>query len=367
MTADDFAKQLQEDYRAAKLARANQPRPQRGNHCHSAGHPCDRYLVLVRVAWRLKAPEEDPLRASLFEEGHHQERALKEDLGLIRYAASRGYEIVQQKKPIGIPVWDVHGEVDFCLRALGEELYYVADAKSCSPGTFKSIERAEDLWQHRRWWVRQWPVQLLLYLLGVRVEADRLAVERWYHDDAAMLLLKDKLTGDLRAIPVPWDGPRVEAILDRLSTINEIVKRIKNTLGEAADPAWGNQLEELRAYLPAVLAAPDVCPGCSFFAFCCPELSLPVGHAEILDDPDLEAWLESRQLLKQAHELYDEADAEAKASLNRYKVTLGPDGKAYWLVGSFLITVRKVSPRNRPSYFAYDIWRRPDPPKEELK
>jgi hypothetical protein len=116
--------------------------------------------------------------------------------------------------------------------------------------------------------------------------------------------------------------------------------------------------------IPPVVATEhrnDVCPGCSFFAFCCSELRLPIGHAEVLDDADLEAWLERRHQVRPAHEDYDEADAEAKALLKRYDVTLGPDGKAYWLVGSFLITVRKISPRNKPSYFTYDVWRRPDP------
>ncbi len=76
MTHDGFARQLVEDYLNAKLERARKPRPHTTNHPHSAGHPCDRYLVLLRVAWRLQVHLDDPVKAALFDEGRHQEHAL---------------------------------------------------------------------------------------------------------------------------------------------------------------------------------------------------------------------------------------------------------------------------------------------------
>jgi len=355
MTAAEFAHQLREDYLAAKLERARRPRPIQTNHPHSAGHPCDRYLVLLRVAWRLQTPMSDPIKAALFEEGHHQENAVVQDLG-----ALPGYMVILRKFPVALPELGMVGEIDFLLQN-PSGFHYVADAKGLSTGIFKSLNTWEDLVRHRRYFVRNWRDQLLLYLVGALRDW---SVREKIHKDVALLILKDKVTGDLKAIPVPWDQEWWVETLTRLQRLNKIVARIKETLGEQADPTWTDQLNQLRLDIPPVVATEhrnDVCPGCSFFAFCCSELRLPIGHAEVLDDADLEAWLERRHQVRPAHEDYDEADAEAKALLKRYDVTLGPDGKAYWLVGSFLITVRKISPRNKPSYFTYDVWRRPDP------
>jgi hypothetical protein len=356
MTAEEFAHQLREDYLAAKLERARRPRPIQTNHPHSAGHPCDRYLVLLRVAWRLQTPMSDPIKAALFDEGRFQERALVEDLN-----ALDGCAVILQKFPVALPDLEMVGEVDFFIHVFGPDsvFYYVADAKGVSTGIFKALNSWQDLLVHRRYFVRQWRDQLLLYLVGAMQDW---SVRERVCPEAALLILKDKITGDIKAIPIPWDEKWWWETSGRFERLNKIVAHIKETLGEQADPTWTDQLNQLRLDIPPVVATEhrnDVCPDCSFFAFCCSELRLPVGHAEVLDDPDLEAWLERRHQVRPAHEDYDEADAESKALLKRYKVTLGPDGKAYWLVGSFLITVREIRPRGRAPYFTYEIWMRP--------
>ena len=355
MTAEDFAHQLQEDYRSAKLERARKPRPISANHPHSAGHPCDRYLILLRVAWRLQAPMVDPIRAALFEEGHHQEQALVTDLRAIGL-----YLVAMQKVPIALPELEIVGEIDFCVRR-GNGPGYVADSKAVSPGIFRAITDADDLLRHRRHYVRQWVLQLLLYVKGLN------PVPEWCQTNSALLILKDKTTGDINPVVIPWMQDLYEQTVDRLRRINAQVARIlQDTIGGQVHGDAPEQLQTLRGRLPAVLTGhlvTDCCPGCGFNHLCSAELSMPVDQVAILDDPDLEGFLELREEHRANHLKYDEAHADAKGLLDRLKITLGPKGKAYFIVGSFLITASQVRPKGKAPYFTYEIWRRPDPPR----
>jgi hypothetical protein len=311
--------------------------------------------VLLRVAWRLQVPPSDPIKAALFDEGHHQERALKADLrGL------PAYEVALDKLPIDLPEHEIAGEVDFSIGSAGAR-WYVTDAKAVSPGIFRSITTAEDLWSHRRYWARQWPLQLLLYLCAIRREYEAAIVP-----DVAMLILKDKVTGDIHPIPVPWDETRVQAALARLARINATVAKIRQTVGKQIAPDFPDQVAALREALPPVLADPEVCRACPYYSsLCATEIYLPVGHLEMLDHPDLEGFLELREQHKPGHEEYDAADAEAKALLKQLDIKPGPTGKAHFLVGPFLVTASEVQPRGKPAYWKFDIWRRPDPPRVE--
>lgn len=356
MAAEDFARQLQEDYRSSKLDRARKPRPITTNHPHSAGHPCYRYLILLRVAWRLQAPMMDPVKAALFEEGHHQEQALVTDLRAIGL-----YLVALQKVPIALPELEIVGEIDFCVRR-GNGPGYVADVKAVSPGIFRAIRTADDLVGHRRHWVRQWLVQLLLYIKGL---AHMNPVPDWLHLGYALLILKDKTTGDINPVVIPWMQDLYDHTADRLRWINAQVKAIEAVQTThpthlfSDDPIW------LRSNLPAVLIgslATDACPGCGFLHFCAGELSMPVDQVAILDDPDLEGFLELREEHRANHLKYEEADADVKGLLHRLKITLGPHGKAYFIVGSFLVTASQAHPKGKTPYFTYDIWRRPEPP-----
>lgn len=280
------------------------------------------------------------------------------------------YSVVLQKFPIALPDLEMVGEIDFFLGAPREheDLRYVTDVKSASPGIFRALNTWEDLLVHRRHFIRQWRDQLLLYLEGAR--RDWAMRQKIY--DVSLLLLKDKVTGDIKGIPIPWDEDWWYATVNRFARLNDIVRSAMAAVGQDVAPDDGSVFSEealgrLRNLIPPVVATEhrnDVCPGCSFFAFCCSELRLPVGHAEILDDADLEAWLERRHELRPAHEDYDEADAEAKAILHRYQPKLGPDGNAYFLVGAFLVTVSQVRPKAKAPYYKCEIWRRPDPPRE---
>jgi len=359
MTPAEFAAQLREDYLDAKLQKARKPRPHHTNHPHSAGHPCDRYLVLLRVAWGLQTPPSDPIKAALFQEGHHQEHALVTDLRDLH-----GYRVALQNVPVALPDLEVTGEWDFCLRR-GEDLYMVSDAKGVSPGIFRSLNTVQDLLDHRRHFIRQWPIQLLLYLEAAR--RDRVA---WAHvnPDVALLILKDKVTGDIKPVPIPWDEDIMEYVHARLRIINQDVRKIVQAW-MAAEPAcdvateYGRQT--LRPLLPTPLADGGVCPSCPYYHFCQvePAFVMPIAHAEVVEDPDLEEALEERERRKAEHEAFEEADADVKALLKGYTFGPGPKDKAYLVVGPFLITAMEIRPKGKPPYWKHDIWRRPDPPK----
>jgi len=352
MDAQDFAHQLREDYQASKLERARKPRPIVSNHAHSAGHPCERYLILLRVAWQLQAPMMDPIKAALFEEGHHQEHALVTDLRAIGF-----YLVMMQKTPIHIPDIEVVGEIDFVLRR-GNDFAYVSDVKAVSPGILSSIKDVEDLLRHRRHWVRQWPVQLLLYLKGItRMEG----ITEWCHLDSALLILKDKTTGDIKPVVIPWMQEVYDATTEKLLRVNEKVREIQ---GAQKVPEVCEDYDWLRARLPDVLDPTDageVCRGCSYYHFCATDLSLPVDQVAILDDQHLEEFLEERERHRAAFEAYNDADGNTKALLRRLKISLGHDRKAYFLAGNFLITAREMRPKGKAPYFTYDIWKRPHP------
>lgn len=355
MDVQPFADNLREAYLDAKLEQARKPRPHHTNHPHSAGHPCARYLVLLRVAWGLQNPFSDRIRAALFAEGHHQERALVSDLRDLH-----GYFVGLQKVPIALPDLEVFGEWDFCVKR-EDGPYYVADGKAVSPGIFRALHHAKDLLSHRRYFVRQWPVQLLLYLEVVR--RDPL---RWAHNtDAALLILKDKVTGEIRPIPIPWDQEIMDDVHDRLHEINGIVATIRAApvLAVAAEKGWESARDQLRILLPAPLADHSVCPGCPYYTFCQPEMLFPpLGAAEVLEDPDLEAALEIVDKNREAHTEFTQAYDDVKGLLDRYPITFSDRDKAYLVVGPFLVTVLRIAPRGRPEYRKYDIWKRPDPP-----
>ncbi len=214
---------------------------------------------------------------------------------------------------------------------------------------------AEDLYEHRLWFVRQWPYPLHLYLRGA-CNADWIAEK--LHLSATLRLLTEKTTGDLKAIPIPQDQERLDWVMQRLVSVNKYVRKRK--LPPEDDVPAAETLARRRDALPPVLRDPRVCPSCAFWTFCAPELAMPVGSAEILDQPDLETLLEEREKLVQSQEKYDELDRDPKAILSQFRVIIGARGKAYLLCGRFLITVSEIQPRGRSAYLKYDVWRRPD-------
>ncbi len=204
--------------------------------------------------------------------------------------------------------------------------------------------------------MRQWPYQIHLYLAALTY-VDWLAAK--LHLAGTLLLLKEKTTRDLKVIAVPQDQERLGWVMARLVQVNQFVLNLKPSPNEI--PALDAEtLARRRDALPPVLRDPRVCPSCAFWTFCEPELAMPVGSAEILDHPDLEALLEEREKLVQSHEKYDELDKDAKAMLKQFRVKIGVRGKAYLLCGRFLITVSEIRPRGRSPYLQYDFWRRPD-------
>ncbi len=138
--------------------------------------------------------------------------------------------------------------------------------------------------------------------------------------------------------------------------------RIHETIAREVQPDWPDQVAALREALPPPLADPSVCPTCPYWHFCVAEIAFPhVDQTLVLDHPDLEGFLEAREQHKAPHEEYDGADAEAREILKSFTVTLGSTGKAYLLVGPFLVTVKEIRSKNRLPYLSYEIWRRPEP------
>jgi hypothetical protein len=351
MTPQELADHLSADYMTLKLERASKPRHQTANHCHSAGHPCDRYLVLLRVAWQLQKPLDDPVKAAMFEEGHHQERALARDLEDLP-----GWRVAMRHTPVALPTLDLVGEIDLLLRHKDDPRFYVADIKSCSPGTFQSILNVEDCYGHRLWFVRQWPYQVLLYLEAALGDP---RLQEHLHPTAGLLLLKDKTTGAIHIIVVHRDDDRVVWIRRRLWTVNERVERLQESISTLA-PTEPLDLTYLRTALPPPIRDVHVCPSCAFNVFCSPDLFLPVGSAEVLDHPDLEHILEERWKRDETAKEWKDLDSDAKAILSQFHVKIGAHRKAYLLCGRFLITVSEIQPRGRSAYLKYDVWRRPD-------
>lgn len=296
-------------------------RPALSNWASRIGHPCTRHLVHARLDWE-KKPLHDGRREILFNYGKMIERHIAR-----QYLEKAGYTIVEHDRPVQnessglLKRVKLHGYLDFIVRdPNGWE--FPVEVKGVQPWTWEKATTIEDLLFAKHVWTRQYPGQLMVYLLGRDYEI-------------GMFLMINKANGLPRAIWVEQDYTYAEELIQKAETVEKHV-----TAGTYPDRIEYDE---------------SVCGSCDFAHVCLPDTLRT--EVDVLTDPDLIAELEERESLKDAKRRYDEVDKAVKERLQ---------GIPKAAVGDFAIFGKTVERKSYTveagSYWKTDI-KRLGPPK----
>ncbi len=258
------------------------------------GHPCERYLYLLIKHWDEQSPHDEGLQ-NIFDLGNSIEEYT------IQKLKNAGLEIITPS----VRSWKVEnplitGREDIRIKDPSDGQLYPAEIKGLSPFEWERLNSVEDFYQSKRYYVRGYPAQLLVYC--------------WrFEKEKGFFILANKLTGQLKIIEVPFDWERADALLKKGERIYEAL----------ADPT-GNTI-------PAACDDYTVCENCSLRHICTAPHERP--EADI-DDGELESIIDRKNELKPAFDAYKAADEELKRCLgSREKV----------IAGKYLVTVKTIS------------------------
>ena len=272
--------------------------PVRTNWASQLGHPCLKYLVLNRTRWQEKTLHNERLQM-IFDIGNDIEERVMKDL------REAGVSIVEQQRPFDWPEYQISGKLD--AKCLIDGTAYPVEVKSMSPFAFDKINSVQDMLNSRYAYMRSYPGQLILYLLMDNKE-------RGY------FILKNKVSGAMKEIPVDLDYSIGESLLKKAEAINTHV--INKTL---PDPIEYDE---------------NVCSECGYVHICTPDR---IGkEVEIIDNEELEELLKRYEELKPSTKEYDKVDKRISEIVN---------GREKVLVGNWFITGswRKTTKYNVPA------------------
>jgi len=236
------------------------------NRASDIGHPCLRYLVLCRTRWH-EAQRPPQHKIILFAEGEKQEREVLRDL------AEAGFKVIHQQRPFYDRDLNLIGHVDGVI--LEEDHLIPIEIKAVNPTTFSQIEDFHTLLTSRNWWEKKWAWQIQAYLLLGNFSK-------------GVLILKNKLTGEIKDIEIPRDEEMIDLIRKKCLLIEDYVK--------------GEQLPE-----PEEDLEERVCQDCPFNHICTRDI-VREGATYFMEEEEVIELLEERARLKEAHDRYDEVD-----------------------------------------------------------
>lgn len=261
--------------------------PQHKNRASECGHPCERYLVYCRTHWEdrlLHGPELE----FIFEGGRLiEDMALRE---LQEAGKDFGFEIYEQQRAFTIKEIDLTGHIDAKIRI--NEVSYPLEIKGINHYDFVNLNTIEDFHNSNKVWIRKYPAQLMMYLMGAELEC-------------GVFYIKDKLNFQPKTIWVDLDYDYAEQIYQKMERVNDHVKN-------------GTLPEQCGDY--------SVCERCAFIHLCLPEIKRKA--IDFADDPEFEDKLARREELKPYKSEYDALDREVKKML---------DGKENVIIGDFMI------------------------------
>jgi CRISPR/Cas system-associated exonuclease Cas4 (RecB family) len=263
--------------------------------------------VLKRQNW--KAETLPPLSLQyIFEEGNLHEDAVGDLLKKAGFKVSKSQTALDWPEQ---PKLKITGHIDGTVTVDDKEL--PIEIKSVSTHYFDTIQTFEDIKTHKYWFVRKWAGQLTLYLTMM-------------NKDQGLMVLKNKNDGRIKILDVMLDYDLAESLAKKAEAINAHVAA--GTLPEPIE--WDDNL----------------CGRCGFYPHLCMPDIVREG-AEIMDDPDLEAELERREILKPLASEYEKLEDTLKKKLN------GRTG----FCGSFEIG-GKIVERKEYKVDAGEYWRR---------
>lgn len=269
--------------------------PQNTLRASSIGHPCDRYLYHSIKDWKERALH-DAVLQSIFDEGAlHEEDAIKQ-------LKEMGFVVVEQQRSFQLDEPLITGHIDGIL--LWEEKTYPFDIKSIGPNDFNKISSVEDLTNSHKVHQRQYPAQLQIYLLLTQSEY-------------GCFILKNKLTGELKAIWMQIDYDYCDQILKKAS-------RVYQALKESSPP---QRTKDIRN-----------CEDCAFKHVCLPDLQYE--GTPLIDNEELLKLLSKRYELLEHSKQFDQIDGEVKKFFSQ-------TGVGEKICGDFLVKTTSVKVKRK--------------------
>lgn len=239
-------------------SRAN-PRMARSVNASAIGHPCERCLVFDQC----RVAKADPDLQTIYALGKMMETQAMIDL----QEALKGtdMQVVSQQAPIPPNPYGIGGVIDLFIESRtpeGKRIRIPGEFKSCSPFTFPQLNTVMDMREHRTPWVRKWPAQLTVYMVMT-------------NSPEGFFLLRNKLTGHYKQIPVPLDYEYAESLLAKAERVSKAVK---------AYQAAQSDEERVAALPPRIPFDPVVCEKCPHYSVCIPDPnSLPEADNRLWD------------------------------------------------------------------------------------
>jgi hypothetical protein len=254
--------------------------PVNANRASELGHPCLRYLVLLRTRWQEKTLHDARLQM-IFDMGRMVEDLVFQDL------REAGFTIVEQQRAFSWAKYQITGSIDFKLAIDGE--VYPCEVKSAAPNAFASINSVSDMLHHKWAYMRKYPAQLTLYLLMDNKER-------------GLFLFKNKSSGELKEIWMDLDFAFAESLVQKAEAINKHVA--ERTLPE---PMEYNE---------------DICQDCGFVHICLPDR---IGkEVEISDNTELLELVMRYHTLKPGAKEYDDVNDRINTLVEgREKILIG--------------------------------------------
>lgn len=254
--------------------------PVHANRASELGHPCLRYLVLLRTRWQEKTLHDNRVQM-VFDMGRAVEDMVYQDL------REAGFTIVEQQRPFSWAKYQITGSIDCKLAIDGKA--YPTEVKSAAPHPFESINSVQDMLRHKYLYMRKYPAQLTLYLLMDNKEE-------------GLFLFKNKSSGELKEIWVDLDYDFAESLVKKAELINNHV-----TDGTLPEPMEYDE---------------NICGDCGFAHICLPDR---IGNeVEVTQDGVLLELITRYFELKPGAKEYDEVNERInKLVQGREKILVG--------------------------------------------
>lgn len=291
ITVEEFGQEIKE--RVDKLILGGRKQwPVKSNRASQLGHPCVRYLVLLRKNWR-EAPLPPLALLKRFREGNLHEKAVMDDL------SGAGIRVVEQWRGFEWKEYNITGSIDG--KGVADGQVFPLEVKSATEFSFKSINTIEDMKNHKWLFMRKYPAQLSLYLL-------------MDNQESGLFIFKNKSDGDLKPIPLHLDYALGETLIQRAEKVNlHIAQDTPTSEIEMID------YEDM------------ICGECDFVHLCLPDVKREA--IKIEDDPELIEKLVRWDELKASYAEYQALDKEVKAKVKSVERAV---------CGDFLITGQMV-------------------------
>ncbi len=249
------------------------------------GHPCERYLYLLIRHWEEQKPHDEGLQ-NIYDLGNSIEAYT------IQKLKDSGLEVVtptQRSWRVENPL--ITGREDVRIKDPEDGQLYPAEIKGLSPFEWEKLNSVEDFYSSKKYYVRGYPAQLLVYC--------------WkFEKEKGFFVLTNKLTGQLKIIEVPFDWDRADALLKKGE---RIYAALADKSGKTVPEGCGDI---------------TVCESCGLRHLCTAAHERP--DTEI-DDGELEALIDRKEALAGSYREYNEVNDEIKRVVGaREQVLAGP-------------------------------------------